>query len=110
MQKEEKRWLEILLTREAARDFNLDISKLVRVRRNGETLYVYKELISKELYAEVNREEWKLQKRRQRLFQEMKENGETLLSLDASLEDFDFEIPSEVDVEEEAIKHLMLMP
>lgn len=104
----EKRWLETLMTKEAALDFGLDINKLVKVRRKYGTYYVYKEEVSKEAYLEVIREERKYQKRRQRMFKEMAEKEETLISLEQSMENTDFEIESEINVEKQAEKHLML--
>ncbi len=104
----EKRWLETLMTKEAALDFGLDINKLVKVRRKDGTYYVYKEEVSKEAYLEVIREERKYQKRRQRMFKKMAEKEETLISLEQSMENTDFEIESEINVEEQAEKHLML--
>lgn len=96
------------MTKEAVEDFGLDFNDLIKVRRKDGTHYIYKEEVSKKLYLEVIREERKYQKRRQRMFKEMAEKGETLISLDQSMEDTDFEIESEVNVEEQAEKHLML--
>lgn len=104
----EKRWLETLMTKEAADDFGLDVNDLIKVRRKNGTYYVYKEEVSKEAYLEAIREERKYQKRRQRMFKEMAEKEETLISLEQSMEDTDFEIESEINVEEQAEKHLML--
>lgn len=104
----EKRMLETLMTKEAVMDFGLDVNDLIKVRRKDGTYYVYKEEVSKEDYLEVIREERKYQKRRQRMFKEMAEKEETLISLEQSMEDTDFEIESEINVEEQAEKHLML--
>lgn len=104
----EKRWLETLMTKEAADDFGLDVNDLIKVRRKNGTYYVYKEEVSKEAYLEAIREERKYQKKRQRMFKEMAEKEETLISLEQSMEDTDFEIESEINVEEQAEKHLML--
>lgn len=96
------------MTKEAALDFGLDINKLVKVRRKDGTYYIYKEEVSKEAYLEVIREERKYQKRRQRMFKEMAEKEETLISLDQIKENIDFEVISEINVEEQAEIHLML--
>lgn len=100
--------LETLMTREAVEDFGLDVNNLIKVRKRHRTYYVYQEEVSKEVYEEVNREDWKYQKRRQRMFKKMAEKGEMLISLEQSMEDTDFEIESEINVEEQAEKHLML--
>lgn len=104
----EKRMLETLMTKEAVKDFGLDANDLIKVRRKDGTYYVYKEEVSKEVYLEVIREERKYQKRRQRMFKEMAEKEEMLISLEQSMENTDFEIESEINVEEQAEKHLML--
>lgn len=104
----EKRYLETMMTKDAALDFGLNLNDLIRVRRGNETFYVYREEVDKEIYDEINREDWKYQKRRQRMFEYMAEQNEVLISLDASKENLDFEIKSDFDLEEEAIKHLML--
>lgn len=104
----EKRMLETLMTKEAVKDFGLDVNDLIKVRRKDGTYYVYKEEVSKEAYLEVIREERKYQKRRQRMFKEMAEKEEMLISLEQSMENTDFEIESEINVEEQAEKHLML--
>ncbi len=104
----EKRMLETLMTKEAVKDFGLDVNDLIKVRRKDGTYYVYKEEVSKEAYLEVIREERKYQKRRQRMFKKMAEKEETLISLEQSMENTDFEIESEINVEEQAEKHLML--
>lgn len=104
----EKRMLETLMTKEAVIDFGLDVNDLIKVRRKDGTYYIYKEEVSKEAYLEVIREERKYQKRRQRMFKEMAEKEETLISLEQSMEDTDFEIESEINIEEQAEKHLML--
>lgn len=104
----EKRMLETLMTKEAVMDFGLDVNDLIKVRRKDRTYYIYKEEVSKEAYLEVIREERKYQKRRQRMFKKMAEKEETLISLEQSMEDTDFEIESEINVEEQAEKHLML--
>ena len=108
MPKKEKRWLETFMTREAVSDFGMDIKKLIKVRRNGETYYVYKELVDEDVYKEVNREDWRLQKQRQRMFKDMAEKDQMIISLDQSNENYDFELVSEINVEEEAIKRIML--
>lgn len=100
--------LETLMTKEAVKDFGLDVKKLKKVRKRDGTYYVYQEEVSKEVYEEVNREDWKYKKRRQRMFEKMAEKGETLISLEQSMEDTNFEIASEVNVEEQAEKHLRL--
>lgn len=104
----EKRMLETLMTKEAVKDFGLDVNDLIKVRRKDGTYYVYKEEVSKEAYLEVIREERKYKKRRQRMFKEMAEKEEMLISLEQSMENTDFEIESEINVEEQAEKHLML--
>lgn len=104
----EKRMLETLMTKEAVEDFGLDVNDLIKIRKRDRTYYVYQEEVSKEAYEEVNREDWKYQKRRQRMFKTMAEKGEMLISLEQSMEDTDFEIESEINVEEQAEKHLML--
>lgn len=104
----EKRMLETLMTKEAVEDFGLDVNNLIKVRKRDRTYYAYQEEVSKEVYEEVNREDWKYQKRRQRMFKKMAEKGEMLISLEQSMEDTDFEIESEINVEEQAEKHLML--
>lgn len=104
----EKRMLETLMTKEAVEDFGLDVNNLIKVRKRDRTYYVYQEEVSKEVYEEVNREDWKYQKRRQRMFKKMAEKGEMLISLEQSMDDTDFEIESDINVEEQAEKHLML--
>lgn len=104
----EKRMLETLMTKEAVEDFGLDVNNLIKVRKRDQTYYVYQEEVSKEVYEEANREDWKYQKRRQRMFKTMAEKGEMIISLEQSMEDTDFEIESEINVEEQAEKHLML--
>lgn len=104
----EKRMLETLMTKEAVEDFGLDVNNLIKVRKRDRTYYAYQEEVSKEVYEEVNREDWKYQKRRQRMFKKMAEKGEMLISLEQSMEDTNFEIESEINVEEQAEKHLML--
>lgn len=104
----EKRMLETLMTKEAVEDFGLDVNNLIKVRKRDQTYYVYQEEVSKEVYEEVNREDWKYQKRRQRMFKTMAEKGEMIISLEQSMEDTDFEIESEINVEEQAEKYLML--
>ncbi|OLR65164.1 sigma factor-like helix-turn-helix DNA-binding protein [Peptoniphilus porci] len=104
----EKRMLETLMTKEAVEDFGLDVNNLIKVRKRDQTYYVYQEEVSKKVYEEVNREERKYQKRRQRMFKTMAEKGEMIISLEQSMEDTDFEIESEINVEEQAEKHLML--
>lgn len=104
----EKRMLETLMTKEAVKDFGLNVNDLIKVRRKDGTYYVYKEEVSKEIYEEVNREDWMYQKKRQRMFKKMAENGDTFISLDQSKENIDFEVISEINVEEQAEKHLML--
>lgn len=104
----EKRMLETLMTKDAVKDFGLDVNDLIKVRRKDGTYYVYKEEVSKEIYEEVNREDWMYQKKIQRMFKEMSENGDTLISLDQSKENTNFEVISEINVEEQAEKHLML--
>ena len=42
------------------------------------------------------------------MFKKMAEKGEMLISLEQSMDDTDFEIESEINVEEQAEKHLML--
>ena len=61
--------LETLMTKEAVKDFGLDVKKLKKVRKRDGTYYVYQEEVSKEVYEEVNREDWKYKKRRQRMFE-----------------------------------------
>lgn len=100
--------LETLMTKEAVEDFGLDVNNLIKVRKRDRTYYVYQEEVSKEVYEEVNREDWKYQKRRQRMFKKMAEKGEMLISLEQSMEDTAFEIESEINVEEQAEKYLML--
>ena len=100
--------LETLMTKEAVEDFGLDVNNLIKVRKRDRTYYVYQEEVSKEVYEEVNREDWKYQKRRQRMFKKMAEKGEMLISLEQSMDDTDFEIESDINVEEQAEKHLML--
>ena len=100
--------LETLMTKEAVEDFGLDVNNLIKVRKRDQTYYVYQEEVSKEVYEEANREDWKYQKRRQRMFKTMAEKGEMIISLEQSMEDTDFEIESEINVEEQAEKHLML--
>lgn len=104
----EKRMLETFMTKEAVEDFGLDVNNLIKIRKRDRTYYVYQEEVSKEVYEEVNREDWKYQKRHQRMFKTMAEKGEMLISLEQSMEDTDFEIESEINVEEQAEKHLML--
>lgn len=104
----EKRMLETLMTKETVEDFGLDVNNLIKVRKRDRTYYVYQDEVSKEVYEEVNREDWKYQKRRQRMFKKMAEKGEMLISLEQSMDDTDFEIESEINVEEQAEKHLML--
>lgn len=104
----EKRMLETLMTKEAVEDFGLDVNNLIKVRKRDRTYYVYQEEVSKEVYEEVNREDWKYQKRRQRMFKKMAEKGEMLISLEQSMDDTDFEIESDINVEEQAEKHLMI--
>lgn len=104
----EKRWLETLMTEEAVIDFGLDINKLTRVRRKDGTYYVYKEEVSKEMYHQANREYWAQQKRNQRKFDYLKEQGMQLISIDKSKDDTNFDIESESDLEEEAITRLMI--
>jgi len=96
------------MSKEVVEDFGLDFKDLIKVRRKDGTYYIYKEEVSKEAYLEVIREERKYQKRRQRMFKEMAEKGEKLISLDQSMENTDFEVMSEINVEEQAEKHLML--
>ena len=57
--------LETLMTKEAVEDYGLDVNNLIKVRKRDRTYYVYQEEVSKEVYEEVNREDWKYQKRRQ---------------------------------------------
>lgn len=104
----EKRMLETLMTKEAVDDFGLEVKDLIKVRRRDGTYYVYQEEVSKEVYEEVNREDWMYQKRRQRDFKYLEEQGMQLISLDASMENTDFEAKSEEDLEDIAITRLML--
>jgi RNA polymerase sigma factor (sigma-70 family) len=104
----EKRWLETLMTKEAALDFGLDINKLVKVRRKDGTYYVYKEEVSKEMYKKINHEYWVYQKRRQREFEYLEKQGIELLSLDECKENMAIEAKSEDDLEDIAITRLMI--
>lgn len=110
----EKRWLETLMTKEAADDFGLDVNDLIKVRRKNGTYFVYKEEVSKEVYEEINREDWKYQKRRQRMFKEMAEDGVSIIPLHEvekmKKEDKRKSINHfhESEIENMAIKHLML--
>ena len=110
----EKRWLETLMTKEAADDFGLDVNDLIKVRRKNGTYYVYKEEVSKEVYEEINREDWKYQKRRQRMFKEMAEDGVSIIPLHEvekmKKEDRRKNVNHfyESEIENMAVKHLML--
>lgn len=104
----EKRWLETLMTKEAVVDFGLDINKLIKVRRKEGTYYVFKEEIRKSDYEEINREDWKYQKRRQRDFEYLDKQENQVISIDASFENTEFEIQSDENLEDEAIMRLMI--
>ena len=110
----EKRMLETLMTKEAVKDFGLDVNDLIKVRRKDGTYYVYKEEVSKEFYQEVNREDWMYQKRRQRMFQEMCEDGVSIIPLHElekmKKEDKRKNINNfyESEIENSAVKQLML--
>ncbi|WP_019133054.1 sigma-70 family RNA polymerase sigma factor [Peptoniphilus obesi] len=104
----EKQELETLMTKEAAIDFGLDVNDLIKVKKKDGTYYVYKEKVSEEDYKKFMQEEWRLRKRRQRDFEYLKNEGMSLLSLDKSLEDINFEVKSDEDLEEIAVTRLML--
>lgn len=104
----EKRMLETLMTKEAVEDFGLDANNLIKVRKRDRTYYVYREEVSKEAYEIVEREDWEYQKKRQRMLKKMAVRGEVIISLEQSMEDTDFDIASEINVEEQVETHLML--
>lgn len=106
MAKEEKRFLETEVTKEAIKDLNLDESKIKTVKRGmGYKNYYYEE-VDKDLYLKVKRPEWRHNKNRQRTYQAMEKDGVQEISIEENIENFDLEIDSSVDVEEEAIKIL----
>lgn len=100
--------LETLMTKEAVEDFGLDANNLIKVRKRDRTYYVYREEVSKEAYEIVEREDWEYQKKRQRMLKKMAVRGEVIISLEQSMEDTDFDIASEINVEEQVETHLML--
>lgn len=110
----EKRMLETLMTKEAVEDFGLDVKDLIKVRRRDGTYYVYKEEVSKEAYLEAIREERKYQKRRQRMFKEMSEDGVSIIPLHEveKMKKVDkrknINYFYESEIENMAVKHLML--
>ena len=104
----EKRMLETLMTKEAVEDFGLDVDNLIKVRRKDGTYYVYKEEVSEQNYKKFMQEEWRLRKRRERDFEYLKNEGMSLISLDKSLEDINFEVKSDEDLEDLAVTHLMV--
>lgn len=59
----EKRMLETLMTKEAVKDFGLDVNDLIKVRRKDGTFYVYKEEVSEETYKEFMKLEWNYSKK-----------------------------------------------
>lgn len=106
MAKGEKRLLETEVTKEAIKDLNLDTSKIKRVKRGATYKTYYYEEVDKELYLKVKRPEWRHNKNRQRTYQGMEKDGVQEISIEEIIENFDLEIDSSVDVEEEAIKLL----
>lgn len=106
MSKEEKRFLETEVTKEAIKELNLDESKIKTVKRGiGFKTYYYEE-VDKGLYLKVKRPEWRYNKNRQRTYQAMEKDGVQEISIEENIENFDLEIDSSVDLEEEAIKLL----
>lgn len=106
MAKDDKRFLETEVTKEAIKDLNLDESKIKTVKRGrGYKTYYYEE-VDKDLYLKVKRPEWRHNKNRQRTYQAMEKDGVQEISIEENIENFDLEIDSSVDVEEEAIKIL----
>ena len=106
MAKGEKRLLETEVTKEAIKELNLDESKIKTVKRGmGFKTYYYEE-VDKDLYLKVKRPEWRYNKNRQRTYQAMEKDGVQEISIEENIENFDLEIDSSVDLEEEAIKLL----
>lgn len=104
----EKRMLETLMTKEAVKDFGLDVNDLIKVIRKDGTFYVYKEEVNEETYKEFMKLEWNYSKKRQRDFDYLNRNEITLLSLDRCKENEGFEVIDDENIEELAETHLML--
>lgn len=106
MAKDEKRFLETEVTKEAIRDLNLNESKIKTVKRGMGYKTYYFEEVDKDLYIKVKRPEWRSDKNRQRMYQAMEKDGVQEISIEENIEIFDLEIESSVDLEEVAIKLL----
>lgn len=104
----EKRMLETLMTKEAVIDFGLYVNDLIKVNKKDGVYYVYKEKVNEEDYKKFIQEEWRLRKHRQRDFEYLKNEGMSLISLDKSLEDINFEVKSDENLEDLAVTRLMV--
>ncbi|MFM1581368.1 sigma-70 family RNA polymerase sigma factor [Helcococcus bovis] len=112
MTKKDKRFLETEVTKEAIRELNLDKKKIKTVRRgNGFKTFYYEE-VDEELYFEVKRPEWVHEKRRYRLFEDERKGKLSIIYIDqVRIDDSDeekanLEIPSNIDIERDAMEHL----
>lgn len=112
MQKEEKRLLETEVTEEAIRELNLDRSKIKRVLRGIKYKTFYYEEVDANLYYEVKRPEWRHEKRRTRFFDDVRKERLELIYIDQERVDDEneekpsFDIPADIDIEQEAMEHL----
>ena len=112
MAKEEKRSLETEVTKKAIEELNLDRKKIKTVRRGNSYKTFYFEEVDKELYNEVKRPEWCHEKRRSRLFEDERDGKLSIIYIDQERTDDSgedkpkLEIPSDIDVEKEAMEHI----
>ena len=112
MKKEDKRLLETEVTEKAIKELNLDKSKIKKVLRGCKYKTFYYEEVDSDLYYEVKRPEWRHEKRRTRFFDDVKKGKVKLLYIDKERVDDErnekasFDIPSGVNIEQEAMDHL----
>lgn len=112
MEKETKRLLETEVTEEAIKQLNLDKSKIKKVLRGSKYKTFYYEEVDADLYFEVKRPEWRHEKRRTRFFDDVREGKIKLLYIDQEIVDDEneekpsFDIPADIDIEQEAVDHL----
>ncbi|MDO5714767.1 MAG: sigma-70 family RNA polymerase sigma factor [Tissierellia bacterium] len=112
MTTDEKRLLETEVTEEAIRELNLDRSKIKRVLRGSRYKTFYYEEVDSDLYFEIKRPDWRYEKRATRLAKDIRDGKLKLLYIDEERVDDDsnekapFDIPSDIDIEQEAMDHL----
>ncbi len=112
MQKDDKRLLETEVTEEAIKDLNLDRSKIKRVLRGSRYKIFYYEEVDSELYFEVKKPDWSYEKRATRLVHDIRDRKLKFIYINRERVDDDsdgkapFDIPSNIDIEQEVMDHL----